>query len=74
MSRFTVSALISLAGLVCGVFVITLDSVHKASETVRGSFAAPTIITTPDGKAWVAEHVYGDRFTIKPIAILGDPK
>ena len=74
MSRFTVSALISLAGLVVGVFMIILGEVHKASVAVRDSFATPVIVTSPDGRAWVAEHLYGDRFTIKPSTILGDPK
>lgn len=74
MSRFTVSALISLAGLVCGMLLIWITEVHKASSAVRESFATPAIITSPDGKTWVAEHIYGDRFTIKPITILETPK
>ena len=73
MNRFMISALISLAGIVLGVILIALGSVHKAAVAVRESFATPVIITTPDGKAWVAEHIYGDRFTIKPITILEKP-
>lgn len=46
---------------------VPLTTVFKSGKVISASLPNPVVVTTPDGKQWILEHLFGDRCSLKPL-------